>query len=171
MEEAAQCSQRQCYRVAELFIPLPKTPFRDGAHLATREKELMLLTVPDLQITFFCLIIEPCESLMQNAWAHLVLLHYTWLIIYGWTLSSLTSITTHIIIYWLNPCHSQQQLPWRWIQMTVPVSAQVLHEVPQALQKEIDNYQMWQLLGCRVVERRLEHPHFCLFFLFNCFVT
>lgn len=82
MEEAAQCPQKQCYRVAELFIPLPKTPFGDGAHVATWEKELMLVTVPELQITLFCLIFEPHEShakfIATFGLAALYLAHYLW---------------------------------------------------------------------------------------------
>lgn len=35
------------------------------------------------------------------------------------------------------------------------ISAQVLYEVPQVLQKQVDNYTMWQLLGYRVGKQRL----------------
>lgn len=74
----------------------------------------------------------------------------------------------------INKCHSHEQLLWRKdlhenqpsraTSLNNPsaspeaVPAQVLHEVPQVLQKEMNNYNMWQLLGHGAVERRLGHP-------------
>lgn len=88
----------------------------------------------------------------------------------------------------INNCHSHEQLLWRKdLHENQPsrarslnnpsaspgaVSAQVHHEVLQVLQKEMDNYNMWQLLGHRVMEKRLGHPQLLhLLLLFDYFVT
>lgn len=173
MEEVAQCPQRQCYRVAGLFILLPKTPFGDGAHLATWEKELMLVTVPDLQITFFFVwFLNPvshAKCITTLGLAALYLAHYSWV---DFVIPHINNHSHHEqLLVKSMPLTSAAPLKLDSADRQPSRAGSCLCSVPQALQKEIANYKMWQLLGCGVVDRRLGHPHFHLLFLFNYFVT